>query len=211
MKITFIGNGNVGGALANNLQKAGHQVTIALKELGGESETKAKELNQNFNLLEISKACGNADVVFLAVPFGAVEDALSSAGDLTGKIVVDCTNPVAAGFKHGLNNEKSGTEFVQELVPDAKVVKSFTIYGFENFIDSNYPNYKEVRPAMLIAGNDTASKEIVRKINNDLGYDTVDTGDASQALHLEHMTLLWIKMARVQGKGSGFTWAILER
>lgn len=31
------------------------------------------------------------------------------------------------------------------------------------------------------------------------------------SLHLEHMTLLWIKMARVQGKGAGITWAMLRR
>ena len=39
----------------------------------------------------------------------------------------------------------------------------------------------------------------------------LDLGPLSSALHLEHMTLLWIKMSRVQGKGSNFVWAMLER
>jgi hypothetical protein len=39
----------------------------------------------------------------------------------------------------------------------------------------------------------------------------VDTGPIAMSLHLEHMTLLWIKMARVQGAGAGFVWAQLLR
>ena len=31
------------------------------------------------------------------------------------------------------------------------------------------------------------------------------------ALHLEHMTLLWVKLGRMQGKGAGFVWAMLKR
>ena len=39
----------------------------------------------------------------------------------------------------------------------------------------------------------------------------MDVGPLSSSLHLEHMTLLWIKMGRVQGKGPNFVWAMLER
>jgi len=45
----------------------------------------------------------------------------------------------------------------------------------------------------------------------DLGWKTLDVGPLSSSLHLEHMALLWIKMARVQGKGPGFVWAVLGR
>jgi len=44
-----------------------------------------------------------------------------------------------------------------------------------------------------------------------LGWEPVDTGNLATSLHLEHMTLLWIKMARVQGLGAGFVWARLTR
>lgn len=159
----------------------------------------------------ISEAIATAEIVFLATPFSANQTALAEAGDLSGKILVDCTNPVGAGFTHGLNNEQSGGEFVQNLVPNAKVVKAFTIYGFENFENNTYPGYGDLKPAMLIAGNDPDAKQVVANLCIEMGWEPVDTRNLAMSLHLEHMTLLWIKMARLQGLGSGFVWAKLQR
>ena len=61
---------------------------------------------------------------------------------------MDCTNPVGPGLTHGLNNVQSGTEMIQKFVPATKVVKAFTIYGFENFEDSSYQDYN-VKPVMM--------------------------------------------------------------
>jgi predicted dinucleotide-binding enzyme len=130
---------------------------------------------------------------------------------LDGKILVDCTNPVGANLSHGLQSQISGSETVQEFVPNAHVVKAFTIYGYENFEDSTYAGYGDLKPAMLIAGNDQSAKEKVSSLCSQLGWESVDTGNLSMSLHLEHLTLLWIKMARVQGRGAGFVWALLQR
>lgn len=124
---------------------------------------------------------------------------------------VDCTNPVGANLTHGLKSERSGAEVVQSFAPRAKVVKAFTIYGFENFEDSTYPGYGDLKPAMLIAGNDAIAKQTVSTLCQELGWEPVDVGSLSMSLHLEHMTLLWIQMARVQGLGAGFVWARLRR
>ena len=64
---------------------------------------------------------------------------------------------------------------------------------------------------MLIAGDDAGAKETVIKLCTELGWRQLDVGPLSSSLHLEHMALLWIKMARLQGKGPGFVWAVLER
>jgi hypothetical protein len=150
-------------------------------------------------------------VIFLATPFRVVEAVLKNAGDLTGKIVVDCTNPIGPGMTHGLKNELSGGEFVQQLVPGAKVVKAFSTYGYENLVDNRYPGYNKLKPAMLIAGNDPDAKHTVATLCQQLGWAPVDTGDIGSSLHLEHMTLLWTKMGRAQGRGAGFVWAMLQR
>ena len=120
------------------------------------------------------------------------------ADELRGKILVDCTNPVGPNLSHGLNNAQSGSAMVQALVPDAKVVKAFTIYGFENFEDSAYPAY-DVRPVMMYCGEDAAGKAIVGGLIRQLGWEPLDVGGLNQALHLEHMTLLWVRMVRVDG------------
>jgi hypothetical protein len=210
MNIAFIGIGQVGGALAGNLLKAGHHVTIAARDVQSDSVRKAQQAHPGLQALPAADALRTAEVVFLATPYPANADALAGL-NLTGKVLVDCTNPVGPGLTHGLQSRTSGAEEVQRLAPGAKVVKAFTIYGFENFINSAYPGYGNLKPAMLIAGDDAPAKATVGKLCEDLGWRPVDVGPLSTSLHLEYLTLLWIKMGRVQGKGANFVWAMLER
>lgn len=212
MKITFIGVGNVGAPLADYLQKLGHSVTIAARDLNSQSVQSALSRNASFAVKTPLEAVKAAEVVFLAVPFAANEATLSDVSSvLDGKVLVDCTNPVGANLSHGLKSERSGAEVVQSFVPTAKVVKAFTIYGFENFEDNHYPGYGDLKPAMLIAGDDAIAKQTVSTLCQELGWEPIDVGDLAMSLHLEHMTLLWIQMARVQGLGSGFVWARLRK
>lgn len=209
MKLAFIGIGNVGFALANNLQKRGHEITIAHNDIKSESVLKAQEQNASFSVLPVQEAIDKSDVIFLATPFHVTESILLELS-FEGKTLIDCTNPVGMGISHSLESKISGSEKVQEWANDAKVVKSYTIYGYENFENSSYPSYN-LKPVMMIAGNDDHSKSQVKELNSYLGFDTLDVGDLSQSLHLEHMTLLWVKMVRVNGHHPNFTWAYLER
>lgn len=211
MNIAFLGVGNVGAPLAGNLAKAGHEVTIAARDPQSESVQKALAAYPKLPVLSVKEALAKADVVFLATPFAANDAALKGLeSDLQGKVLVDCTNPVGAGITHCLDSKISGGESVQALAPGAHVVKAFSIYGYENFVDNRYPAAKE-KPVMLLAGDDAAAKQTVGKLCADLGWKPLDVGPLSSSLHLEHMALLWIKMARLQGKGPGFVWAVLER
>lgn len=211
MNIAFIGIGKVGSPLAGTLAALGHSVTIVARDPNSDSVKTALEKYPNLKVASPQEAISSAEVIFLATPFPAIKTALAEAGDLSGKILVDCTNPVGPNLSHGLNNEQSGSEFVQNLVPNAKVVKAFTIYGFENFENNRYPGYGDLKPAMLIAGNDANAKQVISNLCLEMGWEPVDTGNIAMSLHLEHMTLLWIKMARVQGLGSDFVWARLQR
>jgi hypothetical protein len=152
-----------------------------------------------------------ADVVFLATPFQANEGVLSGlAGELAGKVLIDCTNPVGPGLSHGLQSVRSGSETVQALAPGARVVKAFSIYGFENFEDNAYPAFN-VRPAMMFCGNDAAAKAVAAGLIAELGWEPLDVGGLEQALHLEHMTLLWVRMVRMGGRPPHLVWAALQR
>ena len=149
MKIAFIGYGNVGAPLADRLQRLGHQVTLAARDTHAEGVKKALARNAHLEVAATRDAVIAAEVVFLATPFQANEGALKGVSDaLNGKILVDCTNPVGPGLTHGLKNVQSGSEMVQALVPEARVVKAFSIYGFENFEDNAYPAYA-VKPVMM--------------------------------------------------------------
>jgi 8-hydroxy-5-deazaflavin:NADPH oxidoreductase len=211
MNITFIGIGNVGSALADHLAQAGHQVAIGARDPQSSSVIAALKKNPSLRCLSPLEACQSAEVAFLATPYQANVVALAGLeAALAGKVLVDCTNPVGPGLTHSLPSG-SGSEQVQRLVPAAKIVKAFTIYGYENFEDPRYPGYGDLKPAMLMVGDDTGAKALVSGLIEQLGWRPVDAGSLSSALHLEHLALLWIKMARVQGRGAGFVWAMLER
>jgi 8-hydroxy-5-deazaflavin:NADPH oxidoreductase len=210
MKIAFIGIGNVGAPLADNLQKLGHEVLVAARDPDSKSVVAALALNPQLQVSTPIEAIRSAEVVFLATVFGDAQAALSPLiPALAGKILVDCTNPVGANLNHGLDSKISAGETIQQLVPAAKVVKAFTIYGYKNFEDTSYPGYGNLKPVMLIAGNDDSAKTSVADLCRQLGWEPVDTGSIAMSLHLEHMALLWIKLAMKQGVN--FVWAMLQR
>ena len=211
MKIAVIGAGNVGAPLAGRLSESNHEVVLGGPDPASDSIRRAKDRWPGLKAASTPAAVADSEVVLLAVPFGAAADVIREAGPWSGKVIVDCTNPVGPGLSHGLDSQRSGAESIQEEAHGASVVKAFTIYGYENLEDSQYPGYGDLRPAMLIAGDEAKAKARVASLCEVLGFEPVDTGPLSCALHLEHMTLLWIKMARVQGQGAGLVWARLTR
>jgi len=211
VNIAFIGYGHVGAPLADHLQRLGHRVTLAASDAESESVKKALARNPHLLVADPRRAVQAADVVFLATPFQAIEEALRTvADDLGGKVLIDCTNPVGAGFTHRLNSVESGSEVVQRMVPAARVVKAFSIYGFENLEDNAYPAYS-VKPAMMYCGDDAQAKDAAATLIAELGWEPLDVGGLAQALHLEHMTLLWVRMVRGTRTTPNIVWAALRR
>lgn len=211
MNIAFIGAGQVGAPLAARLAEAGHVVVLGESKEGSATVAAAKGRSPRLSSRPLREAVAGADVVFLATPFAANSSVLGPLADvLAGKILVDCTNPVGPGLTHGLKSERSGSELVQSLAPKASVVKAFTIYGFENFEDPSYRAY-DVKPAMLFCGDDRAAKERIGALITDCGFEPVDVGGLTQALHLEHMTLMWVRMVRVDGHSPNLVWGALRR
>jgi predicted dinucleotide-binding enzyme len=71
MKIAVLGRGNVGGGLADLWERAGHELTRIGREGGDVSDLEA---------------------VVVAVPGGAITEALDNAQGMEGKTVIDATN-----------------------------------------------------------------------------------------------------------------------
>ena len=154
MKIAIVGSGNVGQALAGGWQKAGHQVTFALRELGDRKGAKLKQ--QGFATVAVAAAASVGDVIVLAVPWEAVPETLNALGSLDGKIVVDATNPLTRDLELALGFDDSAGETVARLAPRARVVKAFNTTGSDNMADSRYGGGKLM---MAIAGDEVAAKK----------------------------------------------------
>lgn len=211
MKIAFLGTGKVGAPLAARIANAGHEVVLAMSKEGSSSIASALARSNRLSALPAHDAVRQAEVVFLATPFSAVEEVLNPLAEgLAGKVLVDCTNPVGPGLSHGLKSERSGSAVVQSLVPAARVVKAFTIYGFENIENPDYPDF-ELAPAMLYCGDELDAKAHVSTLIEACGFEPVDVGGLVQALHLEHMTLLWVRMVRMDGHSPNLVWGAMRR
>lgn len=216
MKIAIIGAGNVGGALGKAWAKAGHTIVFGVRNPGhGKTQPPLAEIGAAATAVLVPDAVRGADIVVLATPWPAVPDALKAMGDLRGKALVDCTNPLALGGDGSLSlsvgSTTSGAEEIERLAPGTHVVKAFNTYGWENFANSAYPNAAGLKPVMFYCGDHEAAKEKVHQLAADLGFDPVDTGGLGMARSLEPLALLWIRLSIRNGRNANFTWARLTR
>ena len=112
MRVGIIGAGNVGGALGKGWVRAGHGVTFGVRAA---SPPKVKKLVEETGAkaVSVADAAAGAEVVVLATPWEATEEAVRNAGGLAGKIVFDAVNPLApqlSGLTHGF--ETSAAEMI---------------------------------------------------------------------------------------------------
>ncbi|MFL6231887.1 MAG: NADPH-dependent F420 reductase [Thermoanaerobaculia bacterium] len=208
MKIAIIGAGSVGGALGRGWARAGHEVTFGVRN---PSDPKVQKLVEETGAraASVADAAAGAEVVVFATPWGATQDALKSAGDLSGKVVFDCTNPLApnlSGLTHGFDT--SAAEQVASWAPRARVVKVFNTTGANNMEN---PDYNGVAATMFYCGNDAEAKSVAERLAADLGFDPVDAGNLEQARLLEPLALLWIRLAYTQGLGREIAFRLMKR
>lgn len=155
MKITTIGKGNIGGGLARRWERAGHDVTTLGSDGGDASD---------------------AEVVLVAVPSGAVSDALGKVSGLDGKIAIDTTNAFA-----GRNEQYESFALEVKAHTNGPVAKAFNA-NFAALYDEI--DNQRVRPSCLYAADDEA-REVTEQLIRDAGYDPVGLGGLENARALE--------------------------
>jgi 8-hydroxy-5-deazaflavin:NADPH oxidoreductase len=195
MKISVIGNGHIGAGLARAWVRAGHTVVFGSRT-PQKSELLALCSCIGATARIVADAAVDADVVVLAVPYPALDDALLAMGDLDGKIVVDCTNAAERGMVLKYGHTTSAAEELQKRLPKSRIVKSFNAQGAENLAR---PVYGNARASNLYCGNDIEARSVVQQLIADVGFDPVDAGPLSNARYLEPMMLLWVATAQALG------------
>jgi hypothetical protein len=210
MKIAIIGIGNVGGTLGPAWAKAGHEVIFGVRNPDSE---KVKALLQKTGhqpqAASVPDAAAAADIVVFATPWSATREAVAAAGSLAGKLVVDCTNPIAPDLKGlSIGTTTSAGEQVAQWAENAKVVKAFNTTGSGNMAA---PEYGSQAVTMFICGDDPAACESVAQLARDVGFEPCITGPLYHARYFEPMAMLWVDMAYLQGRGPGFAYRILSR
>ena len=156
MKIATIGSGNVGGGLGDMWESAGHEVQRIGRNGGDVSD---------------------AEVVLLAVPGGAVADALAGVTGLEGKTIVDATNLIRGEYPAGA---ESLAAFVKQQT-GGSVAKAFNTI-FARTYDRR--GEQRVHPSCLFCGDDEA-KPVAAQLIAEAGYEPVDCGGLDNARPLE--------------------------
>jgi len=206
MNIVIVGAGNVGRALGGGWVRAGHSISYAVRDPG---KPELRELRQQgSSIVSNTGAADKGDVIALTVPWGAVGASIAALGPLSGKVLIDATNPLTPDFSLAIGHTDSAGETVARLARGARVVKAFNTTGFNNMADSRYPGGNLV---MLVAGDDGEAKRIVSGLAADLGFDAVDAGPLVMSRYLEPMAMVWIKLALAQKMGRDFGFAVLRR
>jgi NADPH-dependent F420 reductase len=153
------GTGAHGRGLARRFAQAGHEVVI-----GSRNADRAQAVAASYEgVLGGSNAeAATAELVVVTVPYEGHAALLRSlATELTGKIVVDCVNPL--GFdKHGPFPLRvaagSAAQEAQQLLPDSTVIGAFHHLSAVRLDD---PDLHRVDDDVLVLGEDRAAVQAV--------------------------------------------------
>jgi len=211
VKIAVIGYGTVGRTLGLAWGRRGHEVVFGVRDPGKNEVREFRRAYPEADVQGLADAVAGAEVICLAVPYAAALEFGQAAGDLRGKIIVDCTNPIGPGLTLAVGHETSGAEEIAKALSDARVVKAFNSTGWENLADADYPGYGDLRPVMPVCGDDPEANRAVCGLAEDLGFESWDWGPLAGARYLEPLAMLWIVAARVRGLGPDFAFALLRR
>lgn len=196
MKIAVIGSGSVGGTLGRAWARVGHQVIF------GRRGEPPRSVIPDARSAPVAQAIQDAEVVVLAVPWPAVEEVIGQGRDWSGKILIDCTNPIGPGFELAVGFNTSGAEKVARLASGAHVAKAFNTTGFNNMQN---PLYNGKPLTMLFCSDDPEAQETTAQLIRDVGFEPVFVGPLKQSRYLEPLAMLWITMSQRQGREFALT------
>lgn len=205
MKIAIIGTGNVGGALATQWAKAGHEINLGVQDL---SNFKGKELlnNPNTQVFSVTEAVKKSEVILIATPAPAAVEVAKSLGDTTGKIIIDSMNIVMGRGPVGF---KTTAEAILAHTQTRDVVKCFNTTGFNNMQN---PKYENQALDLFVAGDSKNGKEIAKQLAKDAGFaECYDVGGNDKFELMEQFAWFWINLAMVQGQGREIGFKLLKR
>ena len=196
MKMGVLGSGTVGKTLAAGFLKHGHQALLGTRDPHKPEVQQWLQSTPCAAAGTFEQAARFGELIVLATLGRAAEEAIALAGidNLSGKTVIDTTNPIAEAPPAGgiLSyftgpNESLG-ERIQALAPKAHVVKAFNSVGAGKMVN---PVYKQGKPTMFFCGESAAAKEAFSGIIRQFGWEPYDCGGIIASRAVEPLCILW--------------------
>jgi len=195
MGVTIIGAGAMARGIGTRLVAAGESVTI-FDRTQANAEKLATELRANAkDSVSVKAAPAGSlitdDIVVLALYYPAEKDVATNYREqLTGKIVVEITNPLNATFDElATSPGVSAAEEIAWILSESKVVKAFNTTFAGTLVEGEVGG---LPLDVFLAGDDADAKARLMSILQKAGLRPLDVGPLKRARQLEGLGLLHI-------------------
>ena len=196
MRIGILGSGLMGGKLGTLFARAGHDVVFSYARSERKLQRLARQAQGRARAGTPREAAQDADALLLAVHWSRIDDVLSQAGDLSGKVVVSCSLPMndddtALVVAHS----SSGAEELAKRIPNARLVSAFNTVPSEVLFAVYAAKRKAKRPSLVYCGDDRRAKNVAVRLIRDVGFAPLDAGPLRLARYTEPFALLVAQLA----------------
>jgi predicted dinucleotide-binding enzyme len=200
MRIGILGSGLMGGKLGTLFARAGHEVVFSYARSMQKLKCMAKDAGGKARAGIPREAAQDADAILLAVHWSRMDDVLSQAGDLAGKVVLTCSLPMNDhNTELVIGHTTSGAEELQRKIPKADVVAAFNTVPSEVLFGVYEATHRGNRPSYC--GDHAAGKGLAAELIGDAGFEPVDAGLLRIARYIEPFALLIGELAYGSARG----------
>jgi NADPH-dependent F420 reductase len=200
--VAILGAGDVGRALGERVLTAGSTVTFGVRDPDA-TEGRLTGVLTGASVKPSREAVAEAEIIMIAVPANAALDVARSAGGVSGRILVDCTNPLRWDNGPVWSPPAAGSvaQALAQALPDIHVVKGFNHFGAEI---QKQPEVEGGPADAFFAGDSDEAKETVMDLAGRMGFRPHDAGPLRNAALLENLAVLWIQLATAKGSSRNF-------
>jgi hypothetical protein len=196
MRIGILGSGLMGGKLGTIFVRAGHEVVFSYARSEQKLQRLASAAKGKARAGTPREAAQDADAVLLAVHWSRMDDVLSQAGDLTGRVVLSCSLPMNADDTALIvAHASSGAEELAKRIPGAHFVSAFNTVPSEVLFGVYAARRKGNRPSLVYCGDDPVAKKVAVRLIRDAGFEPLDAGLLWIARYTEPFALLVAQLA----------------
>ena len=184
MRVAIIGAGHIGGNIAGFLAGAGHEVTVSFSREPGSLERIAAEIGPRASVGSAAEAVAAGEVVVISVPWSVIDEALSAAGPLAGKVIIDTCNQFGPGAER-IAAGQTAAQFNQARMPGGRYTKSFNTLT-SAFQREAATRDGDSRVVQWLCGDDAEAKATVASLITESGFAPVDVGRTADAAAWRH-------------------------
>lgn len=184
--IGILGAGHIGSQVARKAVQLGYDVVISNSRGPETLADLVAELGPRARAATAAEAAAAGDFAVVTVPLKNIKEI--PAEPLAGKIVIDTNNYYwerDGRFPSLDNGEATTSGLLQEHLPESKVAKGFNHIMYTDITTDGTPAGTENRRALATASDFPEAAELVTRLYDEFGFDTVNVGPLSESWRVE--------------------------